>query len=347
MTEKVVILGAGFFGLNVALNLLDSEKEITIIDEDLEHQYIPGVIDLIRDRKSKEELKVDLEEFLEDEEIELVEDRVKNIEKDERKLKTTEKEYQYDKLVVGLGGEPRTFGMDISNTSNVWGIEATQELVERLEDAEKATVIGSGYTGLEVACEIAERGIDTEIIEARTRPAPRLSERSSEKLLEILQAKDIKFRGGQKVEEIKEDEIILEEEESIRSDVTIWCGGVQASKIVQESFDTDAKGLKVNKGLSVKNYKNVFAGGDAAEAECIKTAHNAMSQADVAAENILRDEERLKQFESDKAPLALSLGDTGGIIYKGDLKWIGFPSRLLKDLVRRYYFFRLRWKKLF
>lgn len=347
MAEKVVILGSGFFGLNVALNLLDSSKEITIIDADLEHQYIPGVIDLIRDRRSKEELTVELEEFLEDEEVELVEDRVEKIEKDEKKIKTSEGEYQYDKLVVGLGGEPRTFGMDISNTTNVWGVEPVQELVEKLEGAEKATVIGSGYTGLEIACEIAERGIETEIIEARTRPAPRLTEKSSERLLEILQEKDIKFRGGRTVEEIKEDEIILEEEESIDSDVTIWCGGVQASKIVQESFDTDVKGLKVNKGLSVKDYENVFAGGDAAEAECIKTAHNAMSQADIAAENILRDGKRLKQFESDKAPLALSLGDTGGIIYKGDLKWTGFPSRLLKDLVRRYYLLRLRWKKLF
>lgn len=300
MGDKVVVLGAGFLGTNVALNLLDTDKEVVLIDENLDHEYLPGSIDLIRDRVEEKDLKIELDKFLEKEIVQLYEQRVEEIRPEENVVETKESLHDYDQLVVGLGGQPRTFGMDVSNTDNAWGIEPAKKLRGKLEGAEKAVIIGSGYTGLEIAGEIAERDVETIVLEARTRPAPRLTEPSSSKFLEILQNKNISFRGGQAVEEIEENNLLLESGESIETDVTVWCGGVQASKIVQKSFEVDGKGLEVNKGLSAKGYENIFAGGDSAEAECIKTAHNAMKQADIISENIQRENRELKQFEEGK-----------------------------------------------
>ena len=45
--EKTVVLGAGFLGVNTALNL-SKEEEVVLIDENLSHEYVPGTIDLLR-----------------------------------------------------------------------------------------------------------------------------------------------------------------------------------------------------------------------------------------------------------------------------------------------------------
>ncbi len=346
MPEKVIVLGAGFLGVNVVLDLMESEKEVVLIDEDLNHEYIPGLIELIRERKSEEDLLVDLKDFLSGEDVSLHEESVETIKPEKNEVETAESVHSYDQLVLGLGGCPKNMGLDIDSAENIWGIEPAGRLVENLESAEKVIVVGSGYTGLEAAMEIAETGREVVIVELKTRPCPRLSEKSSEKFLEIMQKKGVSFRGGQKVEEIQEEKV-LTEEDSMEGDMVLWCGGVQASKIVQESFKTGLAGLKVTKGLSAEKYGNIYAGGDIADTKSLKTAHNAMKQAVVIAENIKSGDLSLKRFEDDRLPLIVSLGDTGAIVLNKKVVWTGFPSRFLKDMVRVFYFLRLRWKRFF
>lgn len=346
MAEKVLILGAGFLGINTALELLETDREITLIDQDLRHEYTPGTIDLIRDRVSEKDLIIDVEEFFEDEDVEIVEGKIVDVRPDEEVVETQKGLHGYDELVLGLGGKPRNFGVDISDAYSVWSIEEAEKLAEELEDAEEAVVVGSGYTGLETAGEIAERGVKTIVVESKTRPAPGLSEKSSKILLEIMQEEGIDFRGGRTVRKVEEDGVELEEDGRIEADIVVWCGGVEASEVVEESFNAESAGLDVNKGLSAKNYGGIFAGGDDADTGSLKTAHNAMTQADIIAENIQRGDKPLKQFDSDTSPLAVSIGDRGAIVHKQKVVWTGFPSRRIKDLVRKYYFWRLKWKKL-
>jgi len=85
MPEKVIVLGAGFLGVNVVLDLMKSEKEVVLIDEDLNHEYIPGVIELIRERKSEEDLLVDLKDFLSGEDVSLHEESVEAIKPEKTK----------------------------------------------------------------------------------------------------------------------------------------------------------------------------------------------------------------------------------------------------------------------
>lgn len=342
MAREVLILGAGFLGVNVALNVMD-EKEVTLIDDDMQHQYVPGTIELLRERLREGELQADLESLLDG--IELVEEEVIEIRPNEKVVETNKGLYGYEQLVIGLGGEPRDFGLDIGKAENVWSIEAAKNLRKELENSEKAIVVGSGYTGLEVAGEIAEKSIETMVVEAKTRPTPNLSEGSSERFLEMMQERGVSFRGGVEVREILEDGVRTDSGK-IEADTVVWCGGVQASKVVQESLRTDEKGVKVNRGLSAEGYRDVFAGGDSANTGALKTAHNAMKQADIIGENLLRENRELKRFRSDTSPIAVSFGDIGALIYDQRIRWTGFPSRRMKDWVRKYYFFRLKWKKL-
>ncbi|MFB6116347.1 MAG: NAD(P)/FAD-dependent oxidoreductase [Candidatus Nanosalina sp.] len=342
--EEVLILGAGFLGVNAAMELDDSGYEVTLIDDGLSHEYIPATIDLIRGRAEARDLELDLEEYF-SEEVELIDDRVNEIRPEEKVVETRKGLHGYDQLVIGLGGEPRTFDMDVSEAHDIWTLENTEKLVEELEEAEKAVVVGAGCLGIEAAGEIAEKGVETVIVDGKTRPAPRLTERSSEKVLEIFEKKRISFRGGKKAEDVSARSVVLEDGEKIEADAIVWSGGVKASEVVQESFDTGHRGAEVNKGLSAVGYEDVFVGGDCADTGHMKLARNAMHEAEVIAENIRKDEGPLEEAE-DSSIMIAGIGDTGAVIYGDSIVSTGRHARIMKDLVRKYYFLRLKWKKL-
>lgn len=344
MSEKIVVLGGGFLGVNAALDLVNAGKEVLIIDEDLQHQYIPGTIDMIRSRFQREELEIELKEFL-PEQIELKEARVKDVRPEEKTVETRNGLIGYDKLVIGLGGAPEDFGMDISAAEHVWGTEPAQRLSRKAENAEKAVIVGAGYVGIEVAGELAEKGVQTTVVEANTRPMSYLDEKSSEKMLEILQQHEVRFKGGKQVSEVNENSVNFADGGKEEADIVIWAAGVKASETVQKMFSTGRKGIEVNQGLSVVGDEDIFAGGDCVDVEGQKTAHKAMKQGQVIAENIVSGSEPLKQVESEQNFLLVSIGDEAGLIFRNRLIFSAEFLRHFKDMVKTYYFTRLKIKK--
>ena len=344
MSQKVVVLGAGFLGVNAALDLASNGEEVLLLDRQDTHEYIPSSIDLLRGRVQRQELEIELEEFL-PEEVEFKQVEVEDIRSEEKTVETRNGLIGFDKIVIALGGEPAEFGADISQAENVWGLEPAQNLTRKTEDVESALIVGAGYVGVETAGELEEKGIDVTMVDAGTRPMGRLDEKSSEKILEILQEKNICFKGGKTVNQVDENSVSFEDGGKEESDVVIWAAGVQASKTVQEIFDSGPQGVEVNQGLSVIGEDNMFAGGDCADIEPPKTAHKAMKQGEVVAENIYSDRESLKQIESGQNFLLLSFGDEAGLVFRDKLLFSSGFLRYFKDLVKTYYFTRLRIKK--
>lgn len=342
VAEKVLVAGGGFLGVNVALGLA-SEKEVVLVDEDLSHVFVPGLVDVLRGRFSVDSLTLDLKDFMDGCGVELVEGRVREVDAGEKKLILDDRVLGYDSLVLGLGGRVRSFGVDISDAFDVWNVEGVERLKSEMDKAESCVVVGSGYLGVEVAGELAETGVSTTVVEAAERPMPQLSRSASGSVLETLNSLDVDFLGGREVVEIDGGKVFFRSGESIEADIAVWCGGVEASYVVQDSLDADASGLEVDKRLRSVEHEDIFAGGDNADTGEKKTAHNAMEQADVIVENLLGGE---KKISGSKAPLIASVGDTGFIVQGGRILWNGFPSRRLKDLVRVFYIARLKWRRL-
>lgn len=339
-----MILGGGFLGINAALQLSKTEYEVTLIDIDLTHEYLPGTIDLIRSRFEPQDLQIELENFLPDE-VELIEAEVEDIREEEKIVDTKHQIISYDKLIVGLGGEPKTFGVDISEAENSWSIESAKRIARKSENAESAIVVGGGYVGVEIAGELAEKGLKTTVIDAKTRPMPRITTKSSEKILEIFQNKEIKFNGGKKITKVHKDGVTIEGGNKIQADMVIWCAGVQASKTTQKIFSCSEKGVEVNQGLSVTGKKNIFAGGDSINTKKEKTAHTAMHQGELIAKNIIHDPNPLKQMKDNKKLLLLSIGDKAALIYGDKIIYSSEYLRYFKDFVKEYYFTRLKIEK--
>ncbi len=335
--------GAGFGGVNAALQLAKRGYEVKLLDKNSHHTFVPGLIDLLRGRKSEKKLKLDLENFFGSTSVEFSQETVLGIDPENDKVETTKDSHSYDHLVMALGGEAATYGLDVSDAETCYNLEQAKSLTEKVEDAEEVIIAGCGYVGVEIAGELVENDIDVTVMDMSTRPAANSNMETSQNVVDYFNRKDVKFRGGTEIEEVNEDSVVLGNGEEVETDVVIWSGGVQASSLVQESFDVGPKGIPVNSGLSSKQHENVFAIGDNADGDFLKIAQNAEKQGKLVAENIDRNG-ALKSFESSKVPLAISMGNTGVIEY-GNITFENRLVRPLKDLVRVHYFMKLRGSK--
>ncbi len=346
MAEEVVVAGAGFAGVNTALELASRGYEVRLIDKNCDHEYTPGLINFFRERVSENRLKLDLEGFFEGTGVEFCNETIDGIDTERKTVSTDEDLHVYDYLVVTLGGDPRTFGIDVSDAYLPYGFGGAKEVTEQIEGSETVLIVGSGYVGVEVAGELAERGLDVTVVDQSTRPMPNSNEKSSHIVLDYFDEKDISFRGGSSVTQVNGGGVELESGDTLEADLVLWAGGVKAPDLVQKSFDCGPAGIDVNPGLSDSENAEVFAAGDSADTGCLKTAHNAMEQADILAENLDRaDSETLKPYVEGTNPLVVSLGSTGMFIY-GDRTYESRFFRYLKDLIRMRYWFLLREKQL-
>lgn len=342
MGEKATVLGAGFAGMRTALELANDGFDVRLLDLRGQHEYTPGLIDILGDRVGPDRLAIDIEEFLEGTGIEFEQEVLEGVIPGKKKIVTGAGNRSYENLVVALGGEPQSFGIDISEVSTMYSMESAQTIREELEDVETALVIGSGYVGIETAGELAARGIEVMLVDKATRPMPNSPEKASHIVLDYIEDKDISFMGGRAVSSVDEDGVEMEDDGRIEADIVIWCGGIKAPDVVQNSFGADSSGIAVNSGLSSEKHPEVFAAGDCADLKAPDTAQNAIEQAVVVADNIGKDEnQELERYSPGETPLVVSIGKTGLLMY-GDLVFKNRFFRCLKGAIRWRYFLGLR-----
>lgn len=338
-----LVLGAGFGGVSAALEAAARGEDVEVIDLKGYHEYTPGVIDLYRDRVPEKKLMWNLNDLFQGTGLDFSRENVHEIKHRQKRVKTNAGERKYRKLVLAMGSEPATYGMNISEMEHAYSLEAVKSSLDELEEAETAAVVGAGYVGAEVATELAERGIDVTVLEALTRPMPRCPESASRKVLDTFNSMEINFRGGKQVTAVEDGVLELDDGSRPEFDMVIWNAGIQARKVVQDSFGVGKEGVDVNSKMKARNFSDVYAVGDCADYEGMKTAHNAMRQGEVAGRNVAGGDRKWKEREY---PLVTSLGKTGIVIY-GDRSLKSRPVRSMKDMVRRYYWTSLRktrWK---
>lgn len=335
--EKVVVAGAGFAGIQAAFSLSKRGYNVQVLDRNSEHVYIPGLIDLLRDRCGKNDLTLDLETFFEDTSIDFSREEIKDIDPDSNQVEADEV-YGYDYLVLALGGGP-IIPEEFEDVNIPYNLEQASKL-RNMEGS--VAVIGSGYTGVELAFEFAEKGLDVETFDAETRPLPRFSEKISEKMLDLMRRENIKFRGGKKIESVEDGEVVYKEG-SETFDHVILNIGIRKNRVITECFED----FEVNSGLNSVAHDNVFAVGDCNEVNP-NTAHNAIYEGKKVAENISKkDYEDLEPVRPKEPGYLVGTGNKG--LYIRDN--LVFESRLFrygKDLIKKWYFTNLKfqaWKR--
>jgi len=176
MTEqptRICILGGGFGGLYTALRLTQlpwppaEVPEITLVDRHDRFVFSPLLYELLTGELQAWEIAPPFEQLLKGTSIRFVQGAVADIDLTARQVQLQNGRFlDYDRLVLALGGETPLDGVPgakeqaipFRTVADAYRLEERLRLLEA-SDAERirVAIVGGGYSGVELACKLAER----------------------------------------------------------------------------------------------------------------------------------------------------------------------------------------------
>ena len=176
--KKIVVLGAGFAGVSATRQLsktLKDEAEITLIDRHSYQTSMTQLHEVAAGRVPFTNAQYDLQKLLgKRKNVSLVTDSVVKLDKEGKKVITKNGVYDYDYVLVAIGGEPNDFGVPGVKEFGftLWSMDDALKIKRQLErmlqmasvetDDEKRkamltfNIAGSGFTGIEMVGELID-----------------------------------------------------------------------------------------------------------------------------------------------------------------------------------------------
>jgi NADH:ubiquinone reductase (H+-translocating) len=299
ITHRVVIVGAGFGGLNAAEKLARAPVSITIIDKKNYHTFQPLLYQVATAGLSPGEIAGPIRSILRHHHnVEVLMAEVTGFDLERRVVKTEEQEVAYDSLIVAAGASHAYFGHEewAPLAPGLKTIEDAIEIRRRVllafELAERRAaageggdplnfvVVGAGPTGVELAGTLAEichhalandfRAIDPSrarihLLEGGAHVLPAYPEDLSRSALEQLRRLGVEVSTSTMVTKI-EPGAIYAGATRMKADVILWAAGVAASPLGKKlGVPTDRAGrVLVEADLSIPKHREVFVIGDLA-----------------------------------------------------------------------------------
>lgn len=295
----IVIIGAGFGGLEAARTLKNADVRITMIDKNNYHLFQPLLYQVATAALSPAEIASPVRWILRKQKnLRVMMGEVLDIDPERQCIRLQDQALHYDYLILAAGMTHSYFGR------NHWaryapGLKTLSEAVEirrrillAFETAEKCaadpfregittfTVIGGGPTGVEMAGAIAEltrqsmkddfRKVNPRrnrilLVEAGPRLLPAMPEALSRKAKKSLEKMGVEVLLSSPVTDIREDRITVGKA-PVKTRTTIWAAGLAASPLTGEigaGLDPNGR-IKVNPDLTVPGHDTIFAVGDLA-----------------------------------------------------------------------------------
>jgi NADH dehydrogenase len=299
---RVVIIGAGFAGLQTAKKLAHAPVEITIIDRHNYHCFQPLLYQVATAALSPADIAWPVRHILRSQKNAAVfMADVIGIDTEARVVKTQALNFPYDFLVVATGAMHAYFGHD------AWGafapglksiedatyirrsiLSAFEQAELARDEAERArlltfVIVGGGPTGVEMAGAIAEiarqtlardfRRIDPRsarciLIEAGPRLLPSFSEKNSDYARAALTKMGVEVMTGSPVISCDQQGVNLPDRRIDAASI-IWAAGVVASPAAKWlGAQCDRVGrVIVGPDLSLPGHPEIFVIGDTASAQ--------------------------------------------------------------------------------
>lgn len=299
-TKKIVVLGAGYAGVEAAKVLnkkfsKDKNVEITLINSNSYHTLLTELHEIAGSRTEKDSVMVDLYSVFKATKVNVVRDTVNSIDYKEQLLISERGSYKYDYLVLGCGAEPAFFGVEgvQENALTIWSLkdalkirahieglfEKAQAETNALKRKELLTVIvaGAGFTGVETVGELFEQkkilcqkyGInENEVtiynVEAMPNILPILRPSLQKKATRYMTRKKVQVLTNAAIVKATPEGILLKDGREIKAKTLIWTCGVQGNSFVPGTGLTQGKRnrLQVNDFMQSVDYTNVYAVGD-------------------------------------------------------------------------------------
>ena len=177
----------------------------------------------------------------------------------------------YDKLILSPGAKPLIPQIKgLNQATNVFSLRNIPDVDKimtylKAKAPKSATIIGAGFIGLEMAENLAKRGLSVTIVEKAPHVLPTIDREMAAFVNEELIKNNLSVMTSRGAVEFKNDEILLDNGESLQSDLTILSVGIQPETSLAKSAGIKL-GLR-NAILVDEHYetsvKDIYAVGDA------------------------------------------------------------------------------------
>lgn len=377
---RIVILGAGYGGIVTAIRLQKelnyNEADVTLVNKH-DYHYITTHLHMpAAGTDNPENARVNILKLIDEFKIDFVKSTVVQIRPQEKKVILEEGTLSYDYLVVGLGGEPETFGIPglKEYAMNIRSINSVRFIREHIEyqfakfkrepsrsDYLTFVVGGAGFTGIEFIGELADRipqlckefdvdpsHVKIYNVEAAPTALPGFDPELVEYAMEVLKNKGVTFKIATAIKECTPEGVVLATGEEIKSSTVIWTGGIRGNHMLDEAgFETMRGRIKVDETLRAPGHDNVYVLGDCSIVMNPEgrpyppTAQISMQQAEVCASNLvaqIRGSE-LKKFEYKPKGTVASLGRGEAIGIVGSKKIKGGTAAIMKKIIDMRYLY--------
>lgn len=298
---RVVVVGSGFGGLNVAMQLAgSSDVDLTVIDARNHHVFQPLLYQVATAALAPEDIASPLRDIiLASPHVQVMMETVTGVDLTGRHVLCGDLRVPYDELVIATGSRSSYFGHDewaaaapsLKNLDDA--LELRRRILSTFEQADAASdpaeqarlltfvLIGAGPTGVEMAGSIAELSRDRlrrdwKLHHLRPRVllveagkwvlaefAPDLSQNAVGALGEL----GVEIRTGARVTGIEAGQVHLGDE-TIHAATIIWTAGTAATPVADWLGVKPAHGGRVQVGpdLRVAGHADIRVIGDAAMA---------------------------------------------------------------------------------
>jgi len=297
---RVIIVGAGFAGLQAAQSLANSKAEVMLIDRHNYHTFIPLLYQVATAQLAPDQIAVPIRTLLRRAaNLKFLQAEVQQVDCVAQELTTDQDTLAYDYLVLATGSKSQFFGV-IGAAKYAFGLKTLNQairlrnhLLTCFEQADRTgdpilrsqllsiVIVGGGATGVELAGSLLEL-----IKNSLTKDFPHLN--LPEVSLRLVQSSDRLFREfpeslgrytakklrrlgikvmlNSRVNKVFEHGLELNDGTYLASATVIWAVGVQGEVPLGLPFPTVGKQnqISVSPTLQLSDYPQVFAIGDLA-----------------------------------------------------------------------------------
>ncbi|KAK56814.1 pyridine nucleotide-disulfide oxidoreductase [Staphylococcus lugdunensis VCU150] len=276
--KKILVLGAGYAGLQTVTKLqkhVSAEvAEITLVNKNKYHYESTWLHEASAGTISYEDLIYPVESVLKKDKVNFVNAEVTKIDRNAKKVETDSGIFNYDILVVALGFETETFGINGMKdyAFQIENVDTARHLSRHIEDkfanyaASKEKndndlailVGGAGFTGIEFLGELTDRipelcnkyGVNQEkvritCVEAAPKMLPMFSDELVNYAVKYLEDRGVEFKIATPIVACNEKGFVVkinDQEQQLEAGTSVWAAGVRGSQLMEASFEGVKRG---------------------------------------------------------------------------------------------------------
>jgi len=301
---RVVIVGAGFAGINAAKQLARAQVDITVIDRRNFHLFQPLLYQVATAALNPSDIAYPIRSLFRAQRnvTQVLLGEVSSVDPEQRIVRLDDRDQvSYDFLIVATGATHSYFGHD-EWEERAPGLKTIEDalvirrrILDAFEQAERRpdladeyltfVVVGAGPTGVELAgamMEIAVHALSREfdridpsrarviLVEGAEHVLPTYPASLEESARRQLEELGVEVRTGLLATDIGARQVTLSDGSTIATRTVLWAAGVRASPLGEMlGAERDQAGrVRVEPDLSLPGHREVFVAGDLAAIEC-------------------------------------------------------------------------------